>query len=200
MGTAGIARGGPTTARGPAVAGWACAVGRRRGSREPGPFRTGVRKEKWTFLERTLVLVKPDGVQRGLCGEIVGRLERKGLRLCAAKLLQPGRELAERHYAPHRERPFFPGLIAFLTSGPVLAMVWEGPRAIEQVRLVMGATDPLKAAPGSVRGELALDVGQNLVHGSDGPESAAREIDLFFRPDEIVPYQRDLDRWAQGAF
>jgi nucleoside-diphosphate kinase len=150
-------------------------------------------------VERTLVLVKPDGVQRGLVGEIIGRLERKGLRLAGARLLQPDRALAERHYAAHRERPFFPDLIAFLTSGPVLAMVWEGPRAIEQVRLVMGATDPARAAPGSIRGDLALDVGQNLVHGSDGPESAAREIALFFRPDELLSYRRDVDPWAQGA-
>jgi nucleoside-diphosphate kinase len=149
-------------------------------------------------VERTLVLVKPDGVQRGLCGEVIARLERKGLRLCGARLLQPGRELAERHYAPHRERAFFPDLIAFLTSGPVLAMVWEGPRAIEQVRLAMGATDPAKAAPGSIRGDLALDVGQNLVHGSDSPEAAAREIALFFRSEELVAYRRDVDRWAQG--
>jgi nucleoside-diphosphate kinase len=149
-------------------------------------------------LERTLVLVKPDGVQRGLCGEIIGRLERKGLRLVAAKLLVPDRSLAEAHYAAHRERPFFPELVRFFTSGPVLAMVWEGPRAVDQVRALMGATDPLKAAPGSIRGDLALDVGQNLVHGSDGVEAAAREIALFFRPEEIVAYRRDVDRWAQG--
>lgn len=149
-------------------------------------------------LERTLVLVKPDGVQRGLCGEVVRRLECKGLRLCAARLFTPERALAEQHYAQHRERPFFPGLIAFLTSGPVLAMVWEGPRAIEQARAVMGATDPVKAAPGSIRGDLALDVGQNLVHGSDGPEAAAREIALFFRPEEVCTYRRDIDRWAHG--
>ena len=150
-------------------------------------------------VERTLVLVKPDGVQRGLCGEIVARIEAKGLRLTAARLLQVERGLAEAHYAPHRERPFFPGLIAFLTSGPVLAMVWEGPRAIDQVRLLMGATDPLKAAPGSIRGDLALDVGSNLVHGSDSPESAEREIALFFRSEDLVTYTRSVDPWAQGA-
>jgi nucleoside-diphosphate kinase len=149
-------------------------------------------------LERTLVLVKPDGVQRGLVGEVISRLERKGLRLVAARLLWADRQLAEAHYAPHRERPFFPELIAFLTSGPILAMVWEGPRAIEQVRLLMGATDPAKAAPGSIRGDLALDVGHNLVHGSDGPESAAREIALFFRPEEILEYRRAGDSWAHG--
>lgn len=150
-------------------------------------------------MERTLVLVKPDGVQRALMGEIVSRLERKGLRLVAARLLQADRALAEAHYAPHRERPFFPGLIAFLTSGPILAMVWEGPRAIEQVRLLMGATDPAKAAPGSIRGDLALTIGNNLIHGSDGPESAEREIGLYFRPEELVAYTRAGDAWAQGT-
>ena len=149
-------------------------------------------------MERTLVLVKPDGVQRALVGEIIGRLERKGLRLAAARLLRPSRELAERHYAPHRERPFFPGLIQFLTSGPVMAMVWEGPRAIEQVRALMGATDPLKAAPGSIRGDLAVDIGNNLIHGSDGPESADREIALFFGPEDILRYSRAFDGWVQG--
>jgi nucleoside-diphosphate kinase len=149
-------------------------------------------------VERTLVLVKPDGVQRGLVGEIVSRLERKGLRLCAARLLQADRALAEAHYAPHRERPFFPGLIAFLTSGPILAMVWEGPQAIAQVRALMGATDPVKSAPGSIRGDLALTIGNNLIHGSDGPESAAREIGLFFRPADLVAYSRAGDVWAHG--
>ena len=149
-------------------------------------------------MERTLVLVKPDGVQRGLCGEIVSRLERKGLRLAASRFLLADRTLAEAHYAPHRERPFFPGLIAFLTSGPILAMVWEGPRAIEQVRSLMGATDPAKAAPGSIRGDLALSIGNNLIHGSDGPESAAREIGLFFAPGDIVSYRRAGDAWAHG--
>lgn len=149
-------------------------------------------------MERTLVLVKPDGVQRSLAGEIVSRLERKGLRLCAARMLQVDQALAERHYAPHRERPFFAGLIAFLTSGPVLAMVWEGPRAIEQVRLLMGATDPAKAAPGSIRGDLALTIGHNLIHGSDSPESALREIGLFFRPEDVVAYRRAGDGWAHG--
>lgn len=149
-------------------------------------------------LERTLVLVKPDGVQRGLVGEIVSRLERKGLRIAAARFLQADRALAEAHYAPHRERPFFPGLIAFLTSGPLLAMVWEGPRAIEQVRALMGATDPLRAALGSIRGDLALTIGNNLIHGSDGPESAEREVGLFFRAEDLVDYQRAGDAWAHG--
>ena len=149
-------------------------------------------------MEQTLVLVKPDGVQRGLMGEVCARLERKGLRLCAARFLQADRALAEAHYAPHRERPFFPGLIAFLTSGPILAMVWEGPRAITHVRGLMGATDPAKAEAGTIRGDLALSIGNNLVHGSDSPESAAREIALFFRPEEIVSYRRAADGWVEG--
>jgi len=149
-------------------------------------------------VERTLVLVKPDGVQRGLVGEIVGRLELRGLRLCAARFLQADRALAEAHYAPHRERPFFPGLIAFLTSGPILAMVWEGPRAIAAVRAAMGATDPVASAPGSIRGDLALTIGNNLIHGSDGPESAEREIGLFFEPGQLVDYRRAGDAWAHG--
>jgi nucleoside-diphosphate kinase len=149
-------------------------------------------------VERTLVLVKPDGVQRGLCGEVIRRLEAKGLRLCGCRLMSLDRGTAERHYAPHRDRPFFPGLIGFITSGPVLAMAWEGPGAIGAVRALMGATDPQKAAPGTLRGDLGLDVQQNLVHGSDGPESAERELALFFRPGELVSYRRDVDRWAQG--
>ena len=149
-------------------------------------------------MERTLVLVKPDGIQRGLAGEVVSRLERKGLRLVAARLLRADRALAEAHYAPHRERPFFPGLIAFLTSGPILAMVWEGPRAIQHVRALMGATDPAKAESGSIRGDLAVSIANNLVHGSDSPESAAREIALFFRPEDIVDYRRAADDWVEG--
>ncbi len=144
------------------------------------------------------MLVKPDGMQRGLAGEIIGRLERKGLRLCAARLLHADRALAEAHYAQHSERPFFPGLVRFFTSGPVLAMVWEGPRAIEQVRTLMGATDPARAAPGSIRGDLALSVGNNLIHGSDGPESAAREISLFFHPEDVADYERAGDPWIFG--
>ena len=148
--------------------------------------------------ERTLVLVKPDGIQRGLAGAIVSRLESKGLRLVAARFLQADRALAEAHYAPHRERPFFPSLISFLLSGPLLATVWEGPRAIDQVRTLMGATDPAKAAPGSIRGDLALSIENNLIHGSDSPEAAEREIALFFRPGDLVGYERAGDAWAHG--
>lgn len=149
-------------------------------------------------MEQTLVLIKPDGIQRALAGEVIGRLERKGLRLVAARFLRADRALAEAHYAPHRARPFFASLIAFLTSGPILAMVWEGPRAIALVRSLMGATDPAAAEAGSIRGDLAVSIANNIVHGSDTPESAAREIALFFRPDEIVAYRRAADDWVEG--
>ena len=131
---------------------------------------------------RSLVLVKPDGVARGLVGEVISRLEAKGLRLVAAELRTLTREVAETHYGEHAERPFFGSLVEFITSGPLLAVVVEGPRAIEAIRALAGATDPVKAAPGTIRGDLALEVQNNIVHGSDSPESAAREIGLFF-PD-----------------
>jgi nucleoside-diphosphate kinase len=132
--------------------------------------------------ERTLVLVKPDGVARGLVGEVITRLERKGLRLVAAELRTLDRETAETHYAEHSERPFFGSLVEFITGGPLMALVVEGPRAIEAFRALAGATDPVKAAPGTIRGDFALEVQNNIVHGSDSPESAAREVKLFF-PD-----------------
>jgi len=130
--------------------------------------------------ERTLVLVKPDGVRRGLVGEVVTRLERKGLTLVAMELRTLPRETAEEHYGEHRERPFFGELVDFITGGPLVALVVEGPRAVEAVRTLMGVTDPVKSAPGSLRGDYALEIGQNLVHGSDSPESATREIGIFF--------------------
>jgi len=130
--------------------------------------------------ERTLVLVKPDGVRRGLVGEVVTRLERKGLTLVAMELRTLARETAEEHYGEHRERPFFGELVDFITGGPLVALVVEGPRAVEAVRTLMGVTDPVKSAPGSLRGDYALEIGQNLVHGSDSPESAEREIKIFF--------------------
>ncbi|MGY5884150.1 nucleoside-diphosphate kinase [Modestobacter lacusdianchii] len=130
--------------------------------------------------ERSLVLVKPDGVARGLVGQVVARLEAKGLRLVAAELRTLTTEVAEEHYAEHRERPFFGSLVEFITSAPLLALVVEGPRAIEAFRALAGATDPVKAAPGTIRGDFALEVQSNIVHGSDSPESAAREIALFF--------------------
>ncbi|EIV93426.1 nucleoside-diphosphate kinase [Frankia sp. QA3] len=130
--------------------------------------------------ERTLILVKPDGVSRGLVGEVVGRLERKGLALVALELRTLERSVAETHYGEHASKPFFGELVDFITSGPLVALVVEGPRAVEASRGLIGATDPVKAAPGSLRGDYALEIGQNLVHGSDSPESAKREIDLFF--------------------
>ena len=130
--------------------------------------------------ERTLVLVKPDGVRRGLVGEVIGRLERKGLALVAMEMRTLSRDTAEEHYGEHRERPFFGELVEFITGGPLVALVVEGPRAVEAVRRMMGVTDPVQATPGSLRGDYALEIGQNLVHGSDSPESAAREVALFF--------------------
>ena len=132
------------------------------------------------MAERTLVLIKPDAVQRGLAGEILGRLERRGLVMCAAKLLTVERELAETHYAEHAEKPFFGELVEFITSAPTLALVLEGESAIPVVRTTMGATNPKDSAPGTIRGDLALAMPDNLVHGSDSPESAAREIELWF--------------------
>lgn len=146
-------------------------------------------------MERTLVLVKPDGVQRSLIGETISRLERRGLRLVGAKFVSIGRDLAERHYAVHRGKPFYDGLIAYITSAPVMAMVWEGPKAIAAVRQTMGATRPLEAAPGSVRHDFGLEVGRNLTHASDSPETASEEVSLWFRPDELVSWSRDVDRW-----
>ena len=148
-------------------------------------------------MQRTLVLVKPDGVQRMLVGEIIRRLEGRGLRLLGLKLMQVTADLAGRHYAEHREKPFYPGLIAFITSGPVVAMVWEGREAVAVVRALMGTTDPLKASPGTIRGDLALDLGMNLIHGSDSPERALTEISLFFNPGEILEYDRTIDRWIR---
>lgn len=130
--------------------------------------------------ERTLILVKPDAFARGLTGEIILRFERKGLRLVALRQMKMDSGLAEQHYAEHEGKPFYGELVEFITSGPLVAMVLEGPRAIEAARQVIGATDPIQAAPGSIRGDFAIEVGQNMVHGSDAPESAAREVGLFF--------------------
>jgi len=146
-------------------------------------------------MERSFVMVKPDGVQRGLVGEVISRLERRGLKLVAAKFMSVSRELAEQHYEAHKGKPFFPGLIDFITSGPVMAMVWEGPGAIATIRKTMGATNPANAEPGTIRGDLACDISGNIVHGSDGPESAAREIALWF--GEVGPsYNRAVDTWV----
>jgi nucleoside-diphosphate kinase len=148
--------------------------------------------------ERTLVLLKPDAVQRLLVGQLLGRFEARGLKVVGLKLVQVSRDLAERHYAVHRERPFFAGLVEFITSGPLVAAVLEGPNAIAVVRAMIGATRPHEAAPGTIRGDLALETAQNLVHASDGPQTAAAELALWFRPDELVDYERDIDRWALG--
>lgn len=146
-------------------------------------------------MERTLVLIKPDAVQRGLSGEIVGRLERRGLKLVGAKFMAVSRELAEAHYAIHKGKPFYDGLIDYITSSPVMAMVWEGPNAIAAVRQTMGATRPTEAAPGSVRHDFGLEVGRNLTHASDAPDTAASEVKLWFQAEELVDWERDLDRW-----
>ena len=146
-------------------------------------------------MEQTLVLIKPDGVQRGLIGEVIGRLERRGLKLVALKLMQVDDALAHRHYGEHVDRPFFGGLVSFITSGPVVAMVWEANNAVEIVRNTMGPTNPASAAPGTIRGDLGVDIGRNLIHGSDSPDSAQRELSLFFRPEELLPYSRSNDGW-----
>ncbi len=146
-------------------------------------------------MERTLFIIKPDAVQRGLIGEIIARLERRGLRLVAMKMIRMSQELARRHYAIHQGKPFFEPLITYITSAPVVVMVWEGPKAIEIVRQTMGATNPADAASGTIRADYALEIGRNLVHGSDGPQTAATEIALFFTPEEILSWERDTDRW-----
>ena len=147
-------------------------------------------------MERTLILIKPDAMQRALAGEIIARLERRGLRIVGMKLMQVPEELARRHYAEHEGKGFYEGLISYITSSPIIAAVFEGTNAIEAARQTMGKTNPLQAAPGTVRGDLGLETGRNLVHGSDSPESAAREIGLFFREGEISSYSRDVDRWV----
>ena len=148
------------------------------------------------MTERTLVLLKPDAVQRLLVGPLLGRFEARGLKIVGLKLVAVSRDLAERHYAIHREKPFFGGLVSFITSSPLVAVVLEGPNAIAVVRSMVGATRPHEAAPGTIRGDLALETAQNLVHASDGPETAATELALWFDPDELHGYDRDIDRWA----
>ena len=146
--------------------------------------------------ERTFVMAKPDAVQRGLVGEIVSRLEDRGLKLVAAKFEHLDRDLAEEHYGEHADKPFFDDLVSFITAGPVLAMVWEGQDAVAQVRRMMGETDPAESAPGTIRGDYGLDLGRNVIHGSDTePGSAEREIDLFFDADELVDYERNDETW-----
>ncbi len=146
-------------------------------------------------MEQTLVLVKPDGVQRGLVGEIIARLERRGLKLAGLKLMQVDEALARQHYAEHVERSFFPGLLQFITASPVVAMVWEANNAVALVRQTLGETNPANSPAGTIRGDFGIDIGRNLTHGSDSPESAEREVNLFFRPEEIISYDRSLDAW-----
>ena len=146
-------------------------------------------------MERTLVLLKPDSVQRGLVGKVISRLESRGLKIVAAKMLRMDEGMATRHYGVHIGKPFFPGLVGFITSGPIIAMVLEGHNAVEMTRATMGATNPLEATPGTIRGDLAIDIGRNLIHGSDSPETARSEIALFFSRREILDYSRDMESW-----
>jgi nucleoside-diphosphate kinase len=146
-------------------------------------------------MERTLVIIKPDGVQRGLIGPIITRLERRGLKITALRMIQMDYDLAKRHYAVHEGKPFYERLLEYITSAPVVVMVIEGKEAIEVVRRTMGATNPTEAAPGTIRADYGLEIGLNLVHGSDGAETAAFEIPLFFDKSEILSYNRDTDRW-----
>lgn len=150
-------------------------------------------------MERTFVMVKPDGVQRGLVGEVILRLERRGLKLVAAKFMQVSRDLAETHYAIHKGKPFYEGLVDYITSSPVMAMVWEGPNVVQAVRQTMGATRPTEAAPGTIRHDFALEVGRNLTHASDSPENAMVEIDLWFSKMELVAWDRVTDPWVMGS-
>ncbi len=147
--------------------------------------------------ERTLVIAKPDAMQRGLAGEILARLERRGLRIEGLKLLQIDRALAERHYAEHQGKPFYEGLVSYITACPVVVAVFAGPNAIAVVRSTIGATNPSNAAPGTIRGDFGLEVGRNLIHASDGPESARREVGLFFARDELATYDRAIDQWIR---
>ena len=146
-------------------------------------------------MERTYIMIKPDGVQRNLVGEVIKRFESKGFTLVGLKLLQPSRELAEQHYAVHKERPFFQSLVDFITSGPVVAMVWEGKGVIASARKLIGATNPLNAEPGTIRGDYGVDVGRNLIHGSDAPETAQEEIALWFTESELVSWTPTLAAW-----
>ncbi|HEY2979646.1 MAG TPA: nucleoside-diphosphate kinase [Anaerolineales bacterium] len=147
-------------------------------------------------MERTLVLVKPDGVQRGLVGEVISRLEHRGLRLVAGRFMQVSRELAETHYAVHKGKPFYDGLIQYIVSAPVMAMVWEGPNAVAAVRQTMGATRPTEAAPGTLRHDFALEVGRNLTHASDSAENGRTEVALWFKKEELLDWKREVDKWV----
>ncbi|CAH2071058.1 unnamed protein product [Thlaspi arvense] len=149
-------------------------------------------------MERTFIAIKPDGVQRGLISEIVSRFERKGFKLVGIKVVVPSKDFAQKHYHDLKERPFFNGLCDFLSSGPVIAMVWEGEGVIRYGRKLIGATDPQKSEPGTIRGDLAVVVGRNIIHGSDGPETAKDEINLWFKPQELVSYTNNAEKWIYG--
>jgi nucleoside-diphosphate kinase len=146
-------------------------------------------------LERTFLAVKPDGVQRGLVGEIIRRFEAKGFTLVGLKLLQVSRELAEQHYDVHKEKPFFGGLVEFITSGPVVAMVWEGDGVVASARKIIGATNPLNSEPGTIRGDYGVSIGRNLIHGSDAVDTAQREVSLWFKDEELVSWQPTVKSW-----
>jgi nucleoside-diphosphate kinase len=146
-------------------------------------------------MERSLVLIKPDAIQRGLAGEIISRLERKGLKIVAMKMLHMDNKLAQRHYAIHKGKTFFNDLVNFITSSPLIAIVFQGKNAVDVIRQMMGETDPAKASIGTIRGDFGIDIGHNLIHGSDSLENASKEIDLFFSAEEIFNYDRELDAW-----
>lgn len=153
-------------------------------------------KKETEVMERSLVLIKPDAVQRGLAGEIISRLERKGLKIVAMKMLHMDTKLAQRHYAVHKGKPFFNDLVRFITSSPLIAIVFQGKNAVEIIRQLMGETDPAKASGGTIRGDFGIDIGHNLIHGSDSLENAAAEIDLFFSEDDVCDYEREVDTWV----
>ena len=146
-------------------------------------------------MERTYLMIKPDGVQRGLCGEIISRFEKKGLKLVAMKMMVIPKEVAENHYGEHKGKKFFDSLISYITSGPVLAMVWEGEDAVSVCRNMMGKTNPKESAPGTIRGDFGMQTGMNIIHGSDSPESAEREISIFFKKEELVSYDKTMCKW-----
>jgi nucleoside-diphosphate kinase len=146
-------------------------------------------------MEKSLVLIKPDAVQRGLAGEIISRLEKKGLKIVAMRMLRMDEALAQRHYAVHNGKPFYEDLVRFITSGPIIAIVFQGNNAVEAIRQMAGLTDPAKASTGTIRGDMGMDIGHNLIHGSDSLENASTEIDLFFTAEDILSYDREIDRW-----
>jgi nucleoside-diphosphate kinase len=148
-------------------------------------------------VERTFLAIKPDGVQRGLVGEIIRRFEAKGFTLVGMKFMKVSRELAEEHYGVHRERPFFQGLVEFITSGPVVAMVWEGEGVIASARKLIGATNPLTAEPGTIRGDFGVNIGRNIIHGSDAPETAQQEVSLWFKEEELASWEPSLTAWIR---